>query len=293
MEYVIENRYLKVTVTTWGAQVKSVLRKCDGVEHMWQADPAVWGYHAPVLFPHAGAVPGGRLEAKGKVYESKQHGFTRLLEHSFVSQSEDTVVLELTDSDKTMASWPYRFRLVSTFRLEGDTLHHSLTVENRDEEKMPFGIGYHPAFALPFDDKHNACTDYELRFSDVESPLVLSTAPRGLIADSARYVWKNIDTIPVHEHLFDNDSYCMTGLQSSTLGLYEKDTGRGVVCNIKNFPYTLIWSKKGEPHFVCIEPWNSLPSPDSDDIKWENKPAAAILAPGENWTTTLSTSFVR
>ena len=25
MEYIIENEYLKVTVTTWGAQVKSVI----------------------------------------------------------------------------------------------------------------------------------------------------------------------------------------------------------------------------------------------------------------------------
>ena len=38
MEYFLENDYLKVTVTTFGAQVKSVVRKCDGVEHMWKAD---------------------------------------------------------------------------------------------------------------------------------------------------------------------------------------------------------------------------------------------------------------
>ena len=36
-EFTVENEYLKVTVTTWGAQVKSVVRKCDGVEHIWQA----------------------------------------------------------------------------------------------------------------------------------------------------------------------------------------------------------------------------------------------------------------
>ena len=43
MDFVLENDYLKVTVTSKGAQVASVLRKIDGVEHMWQADPAVWG----------------------------------------------------------------------------------------------------------------------------------------------------------------------------------------------------------------------------------------------------------
>ena len=50
MEFTLENEILTVTVTTSGAQVKSVLRKCDGVEHIWQADPAVWGQHAPILF---------------------------------------------------------------------------------------------------------------------------------------------------------------------------------------------------------------------------------------------------
>ena len=59
MEYIIENELIKVTVTTWGAQVKSVIHKADGVEHMWQADPAVWGYHAPILFPWTGRLKDG------------------------------------------------------------------------------------------------------------------------------------------------------------------------------------------------------------------------------------------
>ena len=155
MEFTIENEYLKVTVTTQGAQVKSVLRKSDGVEHMWQADPAVWGYHAPILFPYAGKLVKGELLAKGKVYDgSRQHGFARNLEHSVLFCGENSIALELTESPETLALWPYRFRLLSTFTIEGDTLHHTLTVENHDEEAMPFGIGYHPAFAIPFDEKH-------------------------------------------------------------------------------------------------------------------------------------------
>ena len=292
MEYSIENEYLKVTVTTYGAQVKSVIRKCDNVEHIWQADKSVWGYHAPILFPHAGKVVDGKIEAKGKVYESGQHGFARLMEHDFVEQTQDTILLELCSSEETLARFPYEFRLVSTFTLEGDTLHHTLTVENLDEEKLPFGIGYHPAFTIPFDDKHVA-TDYEFRFSEMESPLCLNCQPTGLMQPDHKYLGINIDTIAVDDQLFANDSHCMTNLKSRTLGIYEKDTGRGVVCNIEEFPYTLIWSKKGMPKFVCIEPWHSLPSPEGGSIRWEEKPHAAILTPGEAWSTTLSTSFVR
>ena len=291
-EFTIENEYLKVTVTTWGAQVKSVVRKCDGVEHIWQADKAVWGYHAPILFPHAGKVVDGKIEAKGKIYESSQHGFARGMEHEFVDQTQDTIVLELCANAETLARFPYEFRLVSTFTLEGDTLHHTLTVENLDEAPLPFGIGYHPAFTVPFDDKHVA-TDYELRFSEMESPLCVNNLPTGLMHGDLYYLGSNLQSIPIDEHLFDNDSHCMTNLKSSTLGIYEKGTGRAVVCNIEEFPYTLIWSKPGMPKFVCIEPWHSLPSPENGSIKWEEKPAAAVLSPNEAWSCTLSTSFVR
>ena len=292
MEYTIENEYLKLTVTTWGAQVKSVVRKCDNVEHIWQADKAVWGYHAPILFPHCGKVVGGKIIAKGKEYESGQHGFARLMEHDFVEQSRDTIVLELCSSEETLKQFPYEVRLVSTFTLEGDTVHHTLTVENLDEAELPFGIGYHPGFAVPFDDKHVA-TDYELRFSEMESPICINNLPYGLMHGNLYYLGSNIQTIPVDERLFANDSHCMVGLKSQTLGLYERGTGRGVVCNISEFPYTLIWSKPGMPQFVCIEPWHSLPSPENGTSDWNEKPAAAVLQPNEAWSCTLSTSFVR
>lgn len=293
MEYTIENEYLKVTVTSWGAQVKSVLRKSDGVEHMWNADKSVWGYHAPILFPYAGRLAEGILSARGQTSaNAPQHGFARTCTHSFIRQTANSVTLALTESPETLALWPYKFRLTSTFTLEGDSLRHTLTVENTDTEAFSFGIGFHPAFAIPFDEAHTFA-DYELRFSSTESPLCLGTAPRGLVNGSCYYLGRNIDIIPIDENLFANDSHCMVNLTSRTLGLYEKGTGRAVVCDIGNFPYTLIWSKPGTPKFICIEPWNSLPSPDDGDTDWEHKPAAAILTPGQTWSTTLRTSFIR
>ena len=293
MEFIIENEYLKVTVTSWGAQVKSVVRKSDGVEHMWQADKSVWGYHAPILFPFCGRLKDGKMIAKGQELSvSVQHGFARTSEHQLVAKNKDTLVLQLTDSPETLAIWPWKFRLMSSFTLDGDVLHHTLTVENRDEENMSFGIGYHPGFAIPFDENHTYA-DYELRFNKMESPICLETAPRGLVNGKSYYLGSNLTTIPITDTLFANDSHCMIGLQSDTLGLYEKDTGRGVVCSIKNFPYCLIWSKPGEPKFICIEPWNSLPSPEALGYDWEEKPAAARIAPGESWSTTLSTAFIR
>ena len=74
----------------------------------------------------------------------------------------------------------------------------------------------------------------------------------------------------------------------------EKDTGRSIVCDVAGFPYTLIWSALSKPlRFVCIEPWNSLPASVDDPQEWSQRAAAACLAPGGEWSTTLSTTFER
>lgn len=292
MEYIFENEYLRLTVTEWGAQVKSVIRKCDGVEHIWNADPAVWGYHAPVLFPYAGKVKDNRIHVRGQVLENApQHGFARIKNHRLLEQTADHITLVLSEDEDTRKLFPYRFRLLSDFRLEGDRLLHKLTVENTDTEPFSFGIGFHPAFTVPFDDNHTLA-DYELRFSHMESPLCLE-APTGLMNGRYYSLGNNIRSIPLEAGMFDKDSHCMVSLRSHSLGLYEKDTGRAVVCTIDNFPYCLIWSKPGTPRFICIEPWHSLPSHEEDSCQWEQKAAAAILAPGEHWSTTLETAFLR
>ena len=74
----------------------------------------------------------------------------------------------------------------------------------------------------------------------------------------------------------------------------EKDTGRSVICDVSDFPYTLIWSAAKKPlHFICIEPWHSLPGEENGPLEWEQRPCAASLKRGESWSTTLSTTFVR
>ena len=293
MEFILENDQLRVTVTTRGAQVRSVVHKSDGVEHIWCGDPEIWGFHAPILFPFAGRLKDMTMEVKGQVLENcPPHGFDRSIEHTPVRWDQHFVELELTENEQTLARWPFRFRLVSTFTLEGDTLHHTLTVENPGDEDISFGIGYHPAFAIPFDQDHRA-EDYVIRFENVESPLCFYCSS-GLLGEKLYYLGKNIRQIPVNEELFASGGHVMTGLSSRTVGLYEKDTGRGVVLSIRNFPFVVLWSKERmTPRFVCIEPWNSTPSPINGSYKWEEKPAAALLEPGEAWSTTLSTSFVR
>ena len=99
------------------------------------------GLPRAILFPHTGKVVDDLIETKGEVYQAKQHGFARLMEHTLVRQTEDTIVMELRSSEETLRIFPYAFRLVSTFTLDGDTLHHKLTVETGTPTSCTLALG--------------------------------------------------------------------------------------------------------------------------------------------------------
>lgn len=54
MIHTIENDYLRVSVDDHGAELCSIFDKVHNREVIWQADPAYWKRHAPVLFPNVG-----------------------------------------------------------------------------------------------------------------------------------------------------------------------------------------------------------------------------------------------
>ncbi len=128
MQATIHNEFLTLTVDTLGAEAVS-LKNAAGEELLWQADPAVWKRHAPILFPWTGKLPGGTFTHDGKTYKGGQHGFARDLEHTLLRAEGDTIELELRSDDAIKAErFPFDFVLTSTFRLEGKTVHHTLTV---------------------------------------------------------------------------------------------------------------------------------------------------------------------
>ena len=83
MQATIHNEFLTLTVDTHGAEAVS-LKNAAGEEMLWQADPAIWKRHAPILFPWTGKLVDGTFAAKGKTWKGGQHGFARDLEHTLL-----------------------------------------------------------------------------------------------------------------------------------------------------------------------------------------------------------------
>ena len=90
MEY-IENEVLKVGVAYHGAELSSVIDKRTGKEMIWQADPAYWKRHAPILFPFVGNVNKGVYRYKGKEYSMTPHGFARDMDFELLEKKDHMI----------------------------------------------------------------------------------------------------------------------------------------------------------------------------------------------------------
>ena len=61
----IKNSQLTVEIADHGAELVSV-KDAQGKEYLWQADPAFWKRHSPVLFPIVGSVWDGKCRVDGQ-----------------------------------------------------------------------------------------------------------------------------------------------------------------------------------------------------------------------------------
>ncbi|MEF9969818.1 MAG: aldose 1-epimerase family protein [Ruthenibacterium sp.] len=293
MEYFLENELLRVTINSFGAELTSIRKKETGEELLWQADPAVWNRHAPILFPYCGKLKDGKFTHKGVTYAGGQHGFARDMEYALHAQSGGEISLCLEANALTMEKYPFAFKLITTYHLAGTALHHTISVLNDGDEPMHFGVGYHPGINCPFD-RHHTIADYSFVFDTPETPAVIETGKTsGLVTGKTEVYCKNETVIPITDHLFDGDSICFKGLQSKTLSVVEAGSGRRVTFDIAGYPYVLIWSAKGPVQFVCVEPWFGLPDPENATGEWNEKPAVVTLCAGGTWNTELVIHFDR
>ena len=71
----LSNGILTAKFSTRGAELLALEK--DGHDLLWSGDPAVWGFHAPILFPICGGLKDDKYLYRGKKYELKKDGFSR------------------------------------------------------------------------------------------------------------------------------------------------------------------------------------------------------------------------
>ncbi len=280
MQFIIENESHKVTVDSRGCELVSVIGKNDGTEYLWVGDPAFWNGHAPTMFPICGRLNEGKFTCEGKIYEMNLHGFARKMEFTIAEKTPSSVRMMLTDSEESLAQYPFRFAFTIGYALVGNTVHTEYKVENRGDTVMPYALGGHPGFNVPLGGA-GAFSDYYVEFETECAPRKLIHAENCLLThETADFPLEGGRILRLQHDMFDNDAIFLENT-AKCVTLRSTATEKTVTMRFEDFLNVGFWhTTKSEAPFVCIEPWNSVPAYDgvTDDLM--TKRDLTHLAPG-------------
>lgn len=249
----ISNSQLTLRVSNHGAELCSIV--CNGKEYLWQADPAFWKRHSPVLFPIVGSVWDNEYRINGIPYPLSQHGFARDMDFELIMERPDELRYRLTDNEETRKKYPFPFCLEIGYRIEGKQIEVQWEVKNIGNEEMYFQIGAHPAFYFPSFDAESDERGY-FGFDRTERLKYILITEKGCADPEHAYPLELTDgLLPLDTHTFDKDALILENSQVKKVTLYNKEKQPYLSLQFTT-PVVGLWSPptKNAP-FVCIEPW--------------------------------------
>ncbi|MGN1211576.1 MAG: aldose 1-epimerase family protein [Candidatus Cryptobacteroides sp.] len=251
----LKNESLTIEVSLHGAELTGIRK--DTTEYLWQADPAFWKRHSPVLFPIVGSVWNGCYMVNGKEYQLGQHGFARDMDFTLMEHTDDSILFSLSSDETTLAKYPWPFRLEIGYRLRGNEIDVLWKVENTGEEDMYFQIGAHPAFNYPFYDASAVRRGY-FSFDRSDNLECIRIVEKGCVDACTKYplVLDGDGLYPLERDTFDViDTLMLQDSQLRKVTLHAPDKKPWLSLSF-DAPVVGLWSPpcKNAP-FICIEPW--------------------------------------
>lgn len=272
----LSNEQLLVTISPLGAELQSVLDS-SGREWLWQADPAYWNRHAPILFPLVGRAVDNKVRYRGHDYPISQHGFARDRAFTVVARSETGCTLRLSADDATRQIYPFEFELDIAYALDGTRLRETVTVRNKGGDVLPASVGFHPGFAWPLPGVEAPQNQHVVLFERDETAPIRRIAG-GLMMEAGQpnpVVGRRLALDP---SLFVNDALIFDAPASRSVW-FGVEGHPGLRVDFPDLPFLGIWTKPGAP-FLCIEPWQGHTAPQGFAGEIGDMPGMMHIAPG-------------
>ncbi len=266
MSYVIENGVLRAEICVLGAELISL--RARGVEQIWQNVDGSWAGHAPVLFPYGGCV---QVIVNGKKYPLKKHGFASGSTFSLVERGDDFVRLALCSSERTLALYPYAFRLEICYRVVKDELIIDYQMTNADAVALYFSYGGHESFNLSADGQ------YSLRFEQKEEFTALCHDQEGMLNGEVNFLGEGTELLLKDGYLANGNTLIFGDIHSRSVTLCTADGEAVATTTFEGIKNLLVWSPSPD-RTVCIEPWYNLPDRRGDEGELSQKQFICVEA---------------
>lgn len=286
----LKNSRLTVEIDDLGAQLCSV-KNGAGTEYIWQADPAIWNRHAPILFPIIGRLRQNQYTYLSKTYTIPTHGFARDSRFAVAERSDCQVSFQLTHSEETLAVYPFPFTLTVTYTLEDNRLVKACKVENTGSGEMLYELGGHDGFVAPLE-AGETMDDYAIRLPGVEVLTPYGMNEAAMLTPKGPSWALEGGRIPLKPSTYGLDTIILDQLQGKAM-LVNKAGKARVTMDFTGFPYLGLWTqdRSFDTNYVCIEPWSTLPDGTFVGQALADKQGIRTLAPGQVETLRYTTTF--
>lgn len=279
MTTIISNSKLTATIKHAGAELFS-LKNNNNKEFIWEGNPDFWGKHSPVLFPIVGTLKNNTYTINDISYHLPRHGFARDMEFNLVSKTDESAIFSIQSNAESLKVYPFEFELQIIYTLIDSQLDIQYKVINKNDSKMPFSIGAHPAIALP-----GNFENYAFEFEKNE-PLEYSLLENDLISNKTKQLETKENQIDLNYQLFENDALIFKSLESNSLTILENNKPY-VKVDFADFPSLGIWTKENAP-FICIEPWFGYSDTDENSGNLFEKEGIVTLDANQTFNSKFS-----
>ncbi len=274
MNYIIENDKIKVEIADKGAELQSIYGKKSDFEYLWQANiEGQWKNRATNLFPICGRLYQGKYTYGGKEYEMPLHGFIKLFIFSVEEQAKDKIVFALTQNEETLKMYPFNFSLKIIYTLDGATVRTEFVVENNGNPDLPFSVGGHPGFSIPFEDDLDF-TDHYIEFETAKKRGRIDMSDNVLyLGHETDYPLENDKIIRLKHSIFNQDAIFLSD-NCGSVSVKSDKSDKFVKLTFNDVTHVGIWQTFGDnTKFVCIEPWHGIPAFEgkTDDFATKNE----------------------
>lgn len=277
--YTLKNESLEARISSLGAECTSL--KYKGLEYLWQADPAVWGRHAPVLFPIVGRLKNDRYTHANQSYTMKQHGFARDRNFQLLDHSEHGLALVLRSDEESKDIFPFDFELIIRYTLTDKGIRVDYRIRNSSgDQELLFSIGAHPGFRCPLLPDREDFEDYVVDFRQEQlSSLPIYFLENGLIASERKSLPLVQGKLDLKQELFEHDALIFDVDPISSISISSKKSGKGYTMKFSDFRWLGLWTKEKNAGFICIEPWNGIADTVGHDGELKDKLGIIRLSP--------------
>lgn len=256
MEYIIKNKYLEATISSYGAELIKLVDS-DGINRMHTPSDDTWNRVSPILFPQISRTPNLEYEVSGQTYKMTAHGFIRDNELDIVNYLKEEITFKYSNNDKTLLMYPYEFDFYVTYKLIDNVLKITFKIENPGDKKLLYMIGGHPGFKVPLYE-NESFSDYSVTFEQKETVKRMCVVD-GFLANVYKDCLNDTNIINLNHNLFIEDALVLKNLKSKYVDIVSKNHNKKIRLHFSDFEILAIWSKTSENvNLLCLEPWNGI-----------------------------------